>query len=48
MIHFISRYFYTVQRNKVEMLSASDRRRLVLTCIITAVITITIILWLLY
>jgi hypothetical protein len=47
MIHFISRYFYEVRRNKVYMLNRAERRAMLLTCGIILCITITVILWLL-
>jgi hypothetical protein len=47
MIHFISRYFYEVRRDKVHMLTRAERRAMLLTCGIILCIIITIILWLL-
>ena len=46
MIHFISRYFYTVQRNKVEMLTRDEKRKAWLTALgILACIAIVLFLW---
>ena len=48
MIHFISRYFYHVHRNKVAMLSRDERHAMLLTCGIVLCIAIIIFLWLVY
>jgi hypothetical protein len=46
VIHFISRYFYTVQRNKVEMLTRAEKRKAcwLLAGLILCVITL-ILIW---
>lgn len=45
MIHFISRYFYTVHRDKVEMLTRAERRQffIMLSALLLCIITIAII-----
>jgi hypothetical protein len=47
MIHFISRYFHEVNRNKVQMLTRAERRAMFLTCGVIFCITIILLLWLL-
>jgi hypothetical protein len=46
MIHFISRYFYHVHRDKVQMMSRAERRAMLSTCFVIFIITIILILWL--
>jgi hypothetical protein len=46
MIHFISRHFYEVRRNKVQMLTRAERRAMLSTCFVILCITIILILWL--
>jgi hypothetical protein len=48
MIHFISRHFYQVRRDKVQMLTRAERRAMSLTCGIILCITIILLLWLLH
>jgi hypothetical protein len=48
MIHFISRYFYQVHRDKVQMLTKAERRAMLLTCAIILCIAIIILLWIVY
>jgi hypothetical protein len=48
MIHFISRYFYQVHRDKVQMMSRAERRAMLLTCGIILSIAAIVLLWLLY
>ena len=46
MIHFISRYYYTVHRNKVEMLTRAEKRKAwLMACGILVCIVILILLW---
>ncbi len=46
MIHFISRYFYDVHRNKVQMLTRAERRQAFLLMSGLAVcIAILIYIW---
>jgi hypothetical protein len=47
MIHFISRYFYHVHRNKVQMLSRDERKAMLLTCGIILCIAVIALLWML-
>lgn len=47
MIHFISRHFYYVHRNKVAMMSREERKAMLLTCGIILCITAIILLWIL-
>ena len=46
MIHFISRYFYEVRRDKVHMLTRAERRAMLSTCFVLICIMIILILWL--
>jgi hypothetical protein len=47
MIHFISRYFYEVQRNKVEMLTRAEKKRAFwLLSGLAVCVTILVFLWL--
>jgi hypothetical protein len=46
MIHFISRYFYQAQRDKVHMMTRAERRAMLSTCFVILCITIIVILWL--
>jgi hypothetical protein len=46
MIHFISRYFYQAQRDKVQMMTRAERRAMLSTCFVILCITIIILLWL--
>jgi hypothetical protein len=46
MIHFISRYFYQVHRDKVQMMTRAERRAMLSTCFVIICITIILILWL--
>ena len=48
MIHFISRYFHEVHRDRVQMLTRAERRAMLLTCGIILCIAIIIFLWLVY
>jgi hypothetical protein len=47
MIHFISRYFYQAQRDKVQMMTRAERRAMLSICFVILCITIILILWLL-
>jgi hypothetical protein len=49
MIHFISRYFYELDRNRVYWLTRAERRRAFrLCCILTALITLSVLMWVIY
>lgn len=47
MIHFISRYFYEVDRNRVQMLTREEKRRFIRhICALALCIAIILYLWL--
>jgi hypothetical protein len=49
MIHFISRYFYELHAHRTYWLTRAERRRAIrLACVLMALVTISVLMWVIY